>query len=112
MKIIMLTVLLFISVADAKETKKWYDGGSLHKASAVQWNKALLANQLATSSDWLTATKKGKAVIVADPTATAMKLLALELTICIDEIASSDAMKNEQANKIAALCVLGMGLNN
>ncbi len=32
---------------------KWYSGGTLHKATVEEWNKAIYRNKLATVGDWL-----------------------------------------------------------
>lgn len=33
---------------------KWYSGGTLHGASAEEWQKGNAANRLATAADWTT----------------------------------------------------------
>lgn len=37
-------------------TQKWYQGGTLHKATLDQWRAASYRNKLATAGDWLSAT--------------------------------------------------------
>ena len=36
---------------------KWFQGGNLHKATVAEWKNASYQNKLATSADWLSATK-------------------------------------------------------
>ena len=48
------------TVSQQKESsslKQWYEGGNLHKATVLQWEKATYQNKLATAADWLAATK-------------------------------------------------------
>ena len=33
--------------------REWYDGGTLHKATAAEWNRASSRNKLATAADWV-----------------------------------------------------------
>jgi hypothetical protein len=37
-------------------SKQWFQGGTLHQATAAQWKAATYENKLATASDWLAAT--------------------------------------------------------
>jgi len=41
----------------SSQTKQWFQGGNLHKATVLQWKKATRRNKLATSADWLAVTK-------------------------------------------------------
>jgi len=111
MKYLLLLSLLFTFNLSAKETKQWFEGGTLHKALVTEWNSSTIANQLATSADWLLATDQGKEVAKADLSAMALKLLSIELASCVDEIAISPTMQKETANKVAAVCLVGLGIN-
>ena len=37
------------------QQKKWYQGGTLHKATIMEWKKATESNKLATCADWILA---------------------------------------------------------
>lgn len=40
--------------------KKWYEGGTLHKASALEWQNATYDNKMATCADFFAALYQGK----------------------------------------------------
>ncbi len=46
----------------SSSNKKWYDGGTLHDASALEWQKASAANKLATCADLVTVLKENDAL--------------------------------------------------
>ena len=51
MKRLIILIVLFISVnVNAKE---WYEGGTLHGSSALEWQKATFQNKLATCGDFV-----------------------------------------------------------
>ena len=55
------------AITSNTETKKWYEGGTLHQKSGLDWQKASRADKLATCADFLTKTrldKKLKAQVV------------------------------------------------
>jgi hypothetical protein len=40
--------------------KKWYEGGTLHKATALEWQNATYDNKMATCADFFAALYQGK----------------------------------------------------
>ena len=51
----LATVLLALTLTcSAQESKKWYQGGTLHKKTGADWLKASSDNRVATSADFLT----------------------------------------------------------
>lgn len=40
-----------LSVISAAQAAEWYEGGTLHQASALEWQQATQANKLATAAD-------------------------------------------------------------
>jgi hypothetical protein len=58
--IIIKSLLLFLVCAfvlgvgaDSAAKLKWYEGGTLHRLSALDWQKATYANKLATCADFV-----------------------------------------------------------
>lgn len=49
MKKLLLVLMLFANVAAAE----WYEGGTLHDSSFLEWKKATYENKLATCGDWV-----------------------------------------------------------
>lgn len=45
--------------------QKWYEGGTLHKATMGEWNRATYANKLATCADLLAALHKAQGYDIA-----------------------------------------------
>ena len=44
----------------AVQEKKWYEGGTLHKATALEWQNASYDNKMATCADFFSALYAGK----------------------------------------------------
>lgn len=90
-----------VAVPTSPPTRAWYDGGTLHDATAAQWNAANNANRLATASDWVT-------VITGWDTLEEAREKAEDLKTCVNESAlvSPPEMK---APEIAAMCAILMG---
>jgi len=47
-KVVMLVLMVVIGCGG----KKWYEGGTLHKATAIEWQNATIENKLATCADF------------------------------------------------------------
>lgn len=54
---ILFFAALFLT--QAVMAAEWYEGGTLHKANALEWQQATEANKLATVSDFLANAYKG-----------------------------------------------------
>jgi hypothetical protein len=46
-------MIIMGAAADTAAKLKWYEGGTLHKLSALDWQKATYANKLATCADFV-----------------------------------------------------------
>lgn len=82
---------------------KWYEGGTLHKATVGQWKNATEKNKLATCADF---------AAVADNTVsmTELKSRALNLMNCINEATRGlDELNNEKVASIASMCSITLG---
>ena len=58
--------------------KDWYEGGTLHKKTAQEWNSATPANRLATAADFVE--RVAKPVSMVD-----LKTKATEMEACISK---------------------------
>lgn len=82
--------------------KQWYEGGNLHKASALDWQEAKYDNKLATCADFVTTmwlNKKLKPAILSQMNSMDdLRPLAEELVAGIDEAFKKepDPTKNKQ----------------
>lgn len=86
------------------ETEKWYQGGSLHKASIGEWKSASYQNKLATSGDWLAATV-WKGHLNSMSSFEELKIQAIALVIAIDKTIEGkqfDEFNKLKVNEIAA----------
>ena len=85
----------------APPTKAWYDGGTLHNATAAEWKAATDANRLATSADWAT-------VMTGWDTLTVARVLATDLRLCVNEAVKASPAQ-QKVNELAAACAVLMG---
>lgn len=95
---------------EKKKNQKWYEGGTLHQASALDWQKADAANKLATCAD-LVATMVNRKMLKDEfisriKSPEHLKPLAIELVKALDAAfkADADPNKNEKlyANQIVS----------
>jgi len=93
-----------ISYAD-EDNKKWYTGGTLHKATVSDWRKASSENKLATASDWLSATL-WKEHLTSPDAFVKMKVKTEMLVAAINDVAESDGISSMSVTEIAASIVL------
>lgn len=52
-KVLSLTFLIFIFFTNTAFAEKWFEGGNLHNANALTWQKATPENKLATCADFI-----------------------------------------------------------
>ena len=98
-KIILLILVLFIPTNVC--AKNWYEGGTLHSKSALEWQVASYENKLATCSDFVSTTwqnKSFKPEIQSKITSMdVVKVLSKELVKALDTALAKDPdpKKNE-----------------
>jgi hypothetical protein len=90
---------------DSPGDQEWYEGGTLHKATAAQWAAASSSNRLATAGDW-SATKLGESR-VRQLGMNGLRSYAQQLVNCVNE-ATSDGPSNQTVGGIAAACAILM----
>lgn len=89
---------LGLMIASLPAFGEWYKGGTLHRATAVQWASATPANRLATAADFSVKANKPKNM-------KEMKLGATKLSSCITTVASDPSLMNIKVSEIAAGCI-------
>lgn len=91
--------------------RKWFSGGTLHKATQKQWNAGADADRLATCADFIFASRNSfkpeiKAKLERMDEVT-LKTMATQLRAGIDDVMSVDAEIGDTAPEIAALGMAG-----
>lgn len=89
----------------AQMDTKWYEGGTLHKATAAEWSSASPSNQLATAGDW-------SAIILGETRVRELGLDGLrshaqQMVACVNT-AISDGPSNQAVSEVAAGCSILM----
>ena len=105
----------------ADTQRKWYEGGSLHRATIAEWRDASPENRIATCAEFLAALwSKGRLrEEIAAKIKTPDDLLApvTSLVACIDKATEPEAdpnrdqqmYANQNVSEMAAACVTAMG---
>ena len=86
-----------------RETRSWYEGGTLHRATVSEWRTSTGRNRLATSADFASAALNHKGRTF-DSTGE-MLGAAIAMKTCIDA-ATPDAKEQMPVTGIAAICAL------
>jgi len=117
--IIIISFLTFSGISNATE---WYEGGTLTDKGALIWQKAKLADKVASSADFLAVMYQNK--MLSPSISNNIKGVndlapyAIQLAICIDEATKKHANSkentkiytNQKISNIGALCSNTMGL--
>lgn len=108
-RIVLAFALLVVMASSNTAMAEWYKGGTLHRASASQWNAAAPKDRLATAGDW-------SAAILGEDRVRRMglsglKVVAQSLADCVSE-AVADGPNNLAVSEVAAMCLILMGVRN
>lgn len=111
--ILIVVVITIIGLCTSRNENKtsWYEGGTLHSATVVEWKAASESDKLATAADWLYNAQPGwKAVIDGDPSKSQLKafkekskLLSGSVDTAISETSELDTTK---AAEIALMLIM------
>ena len=94
---------------DASPPPEWYEGGTLHKATTVDWRNAEARDRLATSADFAAVWMKKRGTILKSPEELEeTKPWALALATCIDKVCSDETLPVQSVAEIAAGCMVIM----
>lgn len=101
--------LIFVMSPLLATAGKWYQGGTLHRASVNEWNNASYSNKLATASDWASTRPTIKAKVRNSGDIDTLRPYATELVECIDNAAAGKGYSNMRVSELAASCMILMG---
>ena len=86
-------------------SRKWFEGGTLHRATPAEWLRAPYRDRLATSADFMVAIFKNSGTVLDSPAQ--LRIPAVELEKCISEVVVTDVANELSTAKmyaIAAIC--------
>ena len=92
-------LVLYSSVSIAGE---WYQGGTLHKATAKEWQSASIENRLATSADFIASTKAATSM-------GQLKTRAVALQQCVTDATKGVKLQSLNVTDSAAACIILLG---
>lgn len=105
--------------SESQKKKEWYEGGTLHQANALEWQKASHANKLATIGDMVAGLYNKKAfkseIENKAKTMDGVKALALEVVeqmdIALEPVTDADENKRLfEHQEVASYAVMVMAL--
>lgn len=103
MKAPSAVVFLFLILSPpALLADEWYEGGTLHRATAQQWHEATRANRLATAADFA-------ASIDSSIGMDALRDRAEALRRCITVATADRSTRNLKVSEVAAACAIQLG---
>ncbi len=88
---------------------KWYEGGSLHKASVSEWRSAPYGNKLATAGDWALINDAIKDKVIKSGSIDTAKPYAAKLAACVSKAAGPSGYDNAKVSELAATCQILLG---
>jgi hypothetical protein len=83
---------------------QWYEGGTLHKATAREWLAATSANRLATAADFAATALKQEGKVARDMADLRVRAEAIES--CVSQVAGAQGAENQPVSGLAAACVI------
>ncbi|HBU2531603.1 TPA: hypothetical protein MCU09_003848 [Klebsiella pneumoniae] len=114
-------LLLFLFVSFSSHAREWYEGGTLQKAGALDWQSATYENKLATSADLIaklySAGKLSPKASGYMKNINNFKVLSEELTRQMDDAfkpfpnkkQNEIAFSNQKVTETAAMLMITMG---
>jgi predicted Zn finger-like uncharacterized protein len=95
----------------AMSRSKWYEGGTLHRATVSQWKRSAYSNKLATAADWAANLPRIKAEVTRSGNIETLRPFASNLVVCVDEAAAGEGYGSMSVAELAAGCAILMGWN-
>lgn len=94
----------------ASAPKRWFEGGTLHKAKLSEWRNADAGNKLATAADWVLAFGDIKKAVMESGDVDNSKKFAQDLVTCIDKGDEGRVQgPDTKVAELAAICGTLMG---
>lgn len=109
MRVFIICFGLFVSALATAGEDAWYSGGTLHDATLTEWINSSYKNKTATSADFAMSFDDIKKLVVESGNMGLLKLPAVDIAICVDEVARSENMENLSVKETAASCGILMG---
>lgn len=104
-------VASFLKGAGEPAPMKWYEGGTLHDQTMMEWRKGTAADRLATASDW-TATYIGFEKLTDLGGFPVLRKLSVEVVACLDATGAEPEIDRSNAATIAVMCMTMMNYKN
>ncbi|MHC1778464.1 MAG: zinc ribbon domain-containing protein [Lentimicrobium sp.] len=112
--ILVIIVVYFIDLATRDNSnrtttpyksteQKWYEGGTLHKATIAEWRTATTTNKLATCSDFVAKIRQDKGIAFDE---SEIKKESYDLMNCIDAAIIDVDVDNWKVSEMAATCLV------
>lgn len=103
-----------VSSSEASEEKpvtassgKFYEGGTLHKATIAEWRKAEIHNKIATCADFIAKSFEMNGTDVSKITMKEWELACHGLNKCIEtSVPETPEFNNQSVTELAAMCLL------
>ena len=120
MKKLFIIVSLMLLVSTNIYAQEWYEGGTLHDSSALEWQTATFQNKLATCSDFVSAAWQNKSfkpeiqsnITSMDTVMVLSKELVKAIDIVFEEIPNPEKNKqmftNQKVSSFVAMLMVSM----
>jgi hypothetical protein len=105
--VIICGVLMAVQPAFSQQSV-WYEGGTLQKASASQWQAATSQNQLATAGDFIASVSgiADLASVTDVATAAELKKKAEDLQVCVNQSIKPETPPEQPVAEFIVRCTL------
>ena len=102
-----LVLVLLLVLAACGDSQEWYEGGTLHQATAADWKVADEPDRLATSADYASEVLFDKENI--PDSMDELREYAQDMKTCIDEAVLPDpVLPDQKVAEIGAACAVLM----
>ena len=107
---VLVALALVVAFANKATALEWYEGGTLHGKTIMDWNTATEQNRLATSGDIILSIRGNLKFDLNS--IEKIKIKAYGLSKCITSATSGNQdLENQQVSEMAILCVYQMNWN-
>ena len=89
--------------------KRWFEGGTLHKARVTEWTSASQENKMATCADMLVAIRQANGFTYGHTNE--VKKDAEKLVKCIDDKVKAGVADTTKVSALAVECVVSFNSN-
>ena len=110
----MRKLLLALAIISSPATAGyWFEGGTLHTATAKEWRQGTPANKLATAGDWALRASAQLTEEVGKGDVDVIIPHAYKLIVCVNATVNDDRIDQDLSiATVATLCAVLLGMNN